>query len=190
MSVLFPGIFSPIVTNDVIISSDTPILVNNAIPGTGVVVTGSASTVLNVLDKFNTNFKPLVTFPIAPSLNLNLDPRVHEQMTEYFYDKTFNEWIYDEFRDMLGYVKLVNGEPKLVSSLSEHKTSSEASNLKIRFLKDKILSRSRIHKILEQFISETRTNWFELEKNSYFVKDLIKRYMKKKIKALIDNRSK
>ena len=185
MSILFPGIFAP-AYNDVIISSDTPVLINNALPG--MVVAGNASTVLNVLDKINTSIKPIVTFPIAPHLNLNLDPRVHEQMTEYFYNKTFNDWIYDEFADVLGYVKLVSGEPKLISSLSEHKSSGEATSSKIRFLKDKILSRSRVHKILEQFISETRTNWYELEKNSYFVKDLIKRYMKKKIKALIESK--
>ncbi len=185
MSVLFPGIF-PTTFHDVIISSDTPVLVNNAIPG--VVVSGTANSVLNVLDKINTNLKPLVTFPIAPHLNLNLDPRVHEQMTEYFYNKTFSDWIYDDLSDILGYVKMVNGSPKLVSSLSEHRKSDEATSSKIRFLKDKILSRSRVHSILEQFISETRTNWFELEKNSYFVKDLIKRYMKKKIKALIERK--
>ncbi len=80
----------------------------------------------------------------------------------------------------------MNGEAKLsLEKDGNNYNDSRTIEKKIRFIKDYILSRKRVKKIIEEFVYGTKTNWYDVEKNSYYVKDLIYRYMKKKLKALI-----
>ncbi len=135
----------------------------------------------------NPDFKPFYTTPLLPQYNLNYDTDVHENVTSSIYRKIFNSWLYkSDFEDLFKYIKIVNGEAKLsLEKDGNNYNDSRTIEKKIRFIKDYILSRKRVKKIIEEFVYGTKTNWYDVEKNSYYVKDLIYRYMKKKLKALI-----
>lgn len=136
--------------------------------------------------------KPIITFPLDPSLDLNRDPNVHRTVTDSIYKQTFQEWLYSrDFEEVFKYIKIVGGEPKLVSgSERDHRASDENIDKKIRFIRDNILSYERVRKLIEEFIDGTRTNWYDVEKNIFFVKELILKYIKKKLKTLAEEKKK
>ncbi len=184
MSILFPTDSKVIIVD----SETSPFLPKAVInPYVATPITGSLITVTP-----NPDFKPIFAAPLLPQYNLNYDPDVHENVTSTVYRKVFESWIYkSDYEDLFKYIKIVNGEAKLTTGKDGDKSNDSASlEKKIRFIKDHILSRSRVKKILEDFVSGTKTNWYDIEKNSYFVKDLIYRYMKKKLKTLIELKEK
>jgi hypothetical protein len=184
MSFLFPF---PIDTSKIIVvdSETSPMLPKAVIsPYIATPITGSVLAITP-----NSNVTTYFTTPLLPEYNLNYNPEVHENVSNSIYRKVFESWIYkSDFEDLFKYIKIVNGEPKLVSSLKDTDKSDDSYSIerKIRLMKDHILSRGRVKKILEEFTAGTKTNWYDIEKNSYFVKDLIYRYMKKKLKTLVE----
>jgi hypothetical protein len=162
-------------------------------PGVSVISTPFTNPVLAITSESNTNpnFKSVYTFPLTPSQDLNYDPEVHDVVTSSIYRQTFEKWIYNsEFEDIFNYIKIVNGEPKLITNTKDKDRNFDNYSVekKIRFIKDNILSRGRVKKILQEFVEGTRTNWYDIEKNTYYVKDLIYRYIKKKLKALVEKK--
>ena len=140
----------------------------------------------------NQFLKPFVSYPLDPSLDLNRDPNVHRTVTDSIYKYTFQEWLYSrDFEEVFKYIKIVGGEPKLVSgSERDHNGSDAHIDKKIRFIRDHILSYERVRKLIEEFLDGTRTNWYDVEKNIFFVKELILKYMKKKLKTLAEEKKK
>lgn len=136
--------------------------------------------------------KPIVTFPLDPSLDLNRDPQVHRTVTDSVYKQTYQEWLYSsDAEDIFRYIKIVGGEPRLVSgSERDNSTRSENIDKKVRFIRDHILSYDRVRKLIEEFIDGTRTNWYDVEKNVFFIKELVLKYIKKKLKALSEEKRK
>lgn len=157
-----------------------------------IITTPYTSPVLAISSATNyPNLKSVYTYPLAPAYDLNKDVEVHDIVTNSVYKQTFDSWIYnDEAKDILGYIRVSDNSVKLISNKKDKDNNFSSSNVekKIRFLKDYILSRSRVKKILIEFVEGTNTNWYDIEKNTYFVKDLVLKYMKKKIKAVIEKK--
>jgi len=179
--------FNP--SNVLIVDSDSKI-----IPiGTSIISTPYTNPVLAVTT--STDSKPYNTvysFPISPALDLNHDPDVHDTVTNSIYRQLLQNWMYSsEYEEVFKYIKLVDDRPRLITSFKEkdRNTSSSVIDRKVTFIKDNIITKNRIKKILEDFVYSTRTNWYDIEKNTYYVKDLILRYIKKKLKALVDKKS-
>ena len=186
MSILFPVDHSKIV----LVDSDTNPFLPKAVISPMIATPITNSLIAITPDP---NIKRLFNYPLLPQYDLNYDLDVHENVTSSIYRKVFESWLYkSDFEDLFRYIKVVNGEAKLVTSLKETDSSKDSSSVekKIRFMKDHILSRGRVKKILEGFVEGTKTNWYDIEKNNYFVKDLIYRYMKKKLKTLVEMKGK
>jgi len=162
------------------------------LPTTSIISTPYTSPVLAISSTTtNPNVKSLMTFPLLPAYDLNKDAEVHDIVTSSIYRQTFDSWMYnDEAKEILEYIKVSDGNVKLISAKKEKDKNFDSSVVekKIRFLKDYILSRSRVKKILTEFVEGTNTNWYDIEKNTYFVKDLVLKYMKKKIKAIVEKK--
>lgn len=136
--------------------------------------------------------RPIVTYPLDPSLDLNRDPNVHRTVTDSIYKQTFQEWLYSsDAEEVFRYIKIVGGQARLVSgSERDNKTSGDNIDKKVRFIRDHILSYERVRKLIEEFIDGTRSNWYDVEKNAFFIKELILKYIKKKLKALAEEKKK
>jgi len=134
--------------------------------------------------------KPIFTIPLDPALDLNRDPEVHQTVTNSIYRQVFQDWLYtSDFEEVYRYIKIVGGQARLVSgSERDTKTDSISIDKKIRFIKDYVISHSRVRKLLDEFVEGTRSNWYDIEKNVFFVKELILKYMKKKLKALAEEK--
>lgn len=136
--------------------------------------------------------RPIVTYPLDPSLDLNRDPNVHRTVTDSIYKQTFQEWLYSsDAEEVFRYIKIVGGQARLVSgSERDNRTSGDNIDKKVRFIRDHILSYERVRKLIEEFIDGTRSNWYDVEKNAFFIKELILKYIKKKLKALAEEKKK
>ncbi len=155
-----------------------------------IISTPYTDPVLAVTTKVD-NLTSMYTFPLAPNLDLNRDPYVHDTVTDSIYKQIFREWVYEsDFEGLFKYIKIVNGHPKLITKADKEGTNKkEDRDIKVRFMKDYILSRGRVKKLIEEFIDGTRTNWYDIEKNTYFVREFVYKYMKKKLKALVDKKA-
>lgn len=179
-------------TNKLIIVDSDPVS-KLLMPTSTIISTPYTSPVLalSTTSATNSNLKSVYTFPLAPAYDLNRDNEVHDIVSNSIYKQTFDSWIYnDEAKEILEYIRVSDTSVKLISNKKDKDNNFSSSNVekKIRFLKDYILSRSRVKKILTEFVEGTNTNWYDIEKNTYFVKDLVLKYMKKKIKAIIEKK--
>lgn len=175
--------------NVLLVDSDSKIV----LPGTSIISTPYTNPVLAITTPVESKpYSTLMTFPITPALDLNRDPDVHDTVTNSIYRQLLQNWLYSsEYEEVFKYIKLVDDRPRLITSFKEkdRNMSSSAVERKITFIKDNIITKNRIKKILEDFVYSTRTNWYDIEKNTYYVKDLIMRYIKKKLKALVEKKS-
>ena len=188
MSYIFPtNYFFPNNGKIVVVDSESSPFLPKAVinPYITTPITGSLLAVTP-----NPDFKPIFTTPLLPENNLNYNPNVHESVSFSIYKKVFDSWLYkSDFKDLYKYVKIVDNEPKLATEKNEDDSSdSHLIEKKIKFFKDYILSKHRVKEILKDFVAGSRTNWYDVEKNSYYVKELIYKYMKKKLKKLIEKK--
>jgi hypothetical protein len=137
------------------------------------------------------NQDSIYAFPIDPIYDLNRDSDVQDSITKSIYNQIFSDWLYSsDFSSVFSYIKIVDGNPRLITNMKDkteyHKSERDA---KIRFIKKYILSKERVRKILKNFVEETRINWYDIEKkNSLFIKELVQKYIKKKLKALVEKK--
>lgn len=137
-----------------------------------------------------------VMFPLHPSLDLNRDPKLHKMMTDYFYYKTLDKWLRREkdMLDLLNYLYATDSKVDVLNSMNDYKESNidkdtqATVDKKIEFIEKHILSKDGIYNILKNYVKETSTSWYDLEKNTYFIKELIRKYLKKKLIHLIEGK--
>lgn len=179
-----PDIYFTPSTSDTIvtISSDTPTI------STFSVLDTPASKLVSTFISAPSYTTKLPTFslPLPRHLNLNYDSSVHDQITETIYNRIYEDWLYDDIVDVLRYLKVSGEKVEPVGSRSAktsvHKDSYEVLRKKIKFIKHNILSRSRLHDLLAKTVVEANMNWWDLEKNAYLVKDVVRHYIKRKLK--------
>lgn len=141
--------------------------------------------------------QPVVAFPLHPSLDLNKSSELHKKVTSYFYYKTLDKWLRKE-KDMLGilnYLKVTDRGVDVLDNMNEYKETNidkdtqDTINKKIDYIEKNILDKTDIYMILKEYVKETHTNWFDLEKNSYFIKELIRKFLKRKLQTMIERKS-
>jgi hypothetical protein len=149
--------------------------------------------VYNVVNPPTITVQQPTVWPIDNSLNMNLNPDVQNSMKDFFYYKTIDKWLYNEedMLDLLNYLRVTDKGIDVLNKLDDYKeTNINKDNQatverKVDFIENNILSKSNVFKILKNYIAETNTNWFDLEKNSYQVKKIIKKYIRTKLINMI-----
>ena len=170
-----------------LIDSDSKIIMPQVLQSSLPISTISTTLPTAVIPSY-TYTNPYIKVPLDPRLDLNRDPDVHETVINSIYRYLFNGWIYEsKFKDLYKYISIVDGRATIKRDYSNNDSNID---IKIRFMKDNIISRMRIEKIIREFVQNTSTNWYDVEKNSMFIKDIIFKYMKKKLKTLKDKKEK
>jgi len=119
--------------------------------------------------------------------NLNVDPTVHEKISKYYYYKVLDKYLDDDLKHILNYFVIQNDKVVRIKSLNDYKEmtadkdSSETREKKIKYIEDNVLSVRIIKRILKKYVKETGTNWYDLPKQGYYVKDFIGKHIKKMI---------
>lgn len=188
--------FSPIVFTDIplIISTDSPI---NYIPS---VTTLPQLPMIQQVFPFVTGTNPVVTYPIHPSLDLNNDKDLQKKVTKYYYYKTLDKWLkkQTDMLDILNYLMVNNnGNVELIKNMNDYnpknieKDSQQDIDKKVDYIEKNILFRETVYDIIKKYVKETRTNWYDLyDKSTFFIKELIKKFLQTKITNSIQSGTK
>ena len=121
---------------------------------------------------------------------LNYDPLAQEQIRDYIHNTFFNKWLPKDFPSLLRYLKVVDGQVKIVEySSSKDKdgnkivdeTSKEDNEKKLDFIEDNILSKNSTRKVLIKVINENNIKWYNLPHNETLVKHVLAHYVKGKL---------
>ncbi|CAH6421433.1 Hypothetical protein KVN_LOCUS263 [uncultured virus] len=146
--------------------------------------------------------------PLIPSINLsftrpslgfyedlNQDPKVQRNLTKIYYYKVLDEWLWEDFPEIFGYLTYQNGKVDLINNLNQYdptaseKDSEQILNKKVDFLGKFFLTKSIMVKILKKFITETNTNWIDLSKNEFFLKQIVQDKLTRLIKRAISDKN-
>jgi hypothetical protein len=145
----------------------------------------------------NVNPNALSMLAVKPTVYVDIDTGlndsyvVQKDVTKYFMYKTLDKWIYDEFPSVLKYLVYRDGKVSLIKKLADKennevsKDSEKALEAKADFIEEKILDESRTREILIRVMRELGLKWFELPYREGLVKEVIERFLKKKLKKMV-----
>jgi hypothetical protein len=153
------------------------------------------STVSTTL--LNVNPNALSMLAVKPTVYVDIDTGlndsyvVQKDVTKYFMYKALDKWIYNDFPSVLKYLVYKDGKVSLIKKLSDKennevsKDSEKALEAKADFIEDKILNESRTREILIRIMRELGLKWFELPYREGLVKEVMERFLKKKLKKMV-----
>lgn len=144
---------------------------------------------LNTLEQLNqlnkTNFiNNQINASNKLNQNLNTSKQVQKTISKYIYYKLFDEWIYKKLFPILGFVKIINGEPQLIKSMNEYDvyklTSQNDEDIEIiaNYLEKKIITKKIVSKVLKKIVNRRCLNWFELNKHEKIIQEIFLEYFK------------
>ena len=55
---------------------------------------------------------------------------------------------------------------------------------KVDFLKNRVMTRETVYRLLHQYVYKSKTNWYDLKKNKQYVKNLIRHKLAKSLRQL------
>lgn len=134
----------------------------------------------------NERFKIHKSYP-----SLDNDKTVIKKTVKYYYHKLLEKYIQDDMYDLLGYLKIDGDKVEFIKSMDEYQQTIEPSYkdlLKIKFIKENILSRRLVYKLLKMFIKKYHGKWYKLgvpDIEKYVVK-----FLHEKLKELFENQIK
>ena len=150
-----------------------------------------------------------VSSPLVTSVNLTYskpvvsvyedvesNPRIHRKVIKYYYGETIGEWLYDELLDLLNYLTVSGDKVSVISSMSKYspttvdKDTQKTIEKKIDFIDKYFFKVTDMGKILYKYIEETDASWYELSKHEYFIRQLVKENIRKKLRKVIADKSK
>ena len=108
--------------------------------------------------------------------------------TKYLLYKTLDKWIFTEFPSVLKYLKVDNGSVKLVKSLDEKekndvsKDSEKDLEAKSDWIEENILNEEKMREVLIRIMRELGLKWYELPHRETLIRDVVEKYIKKKLK--------
>jgi hypothetical protein len=180
-----------------VLSPLTPLTLSPAPP---IVTAVSQSVVVN-------NDPLTVVTPIGPVLYNVGGPRylvdvdtgindnyiVQRDITRALMYKTLDKWIYDDFPNVLKYLVVEkSGDVRLVKSEQE-KDNNKVSNDSVKdleaksdYIGDNILTEEAMREILIRIMRETGLRWYELPHREQLLKDIVEKYLKKKLRKHLD----
>jgi hypothetical protein len=147
------------------------------------------------------NYALLTTKPsiyVKPTLVLDIDTGlndsyvVQKDITLYFMNITLEKWIYGSLSSILEFLVNKNGKIHLVKNMKERdsnnidKDSTSVLEAKADWLKDHILSEAKTRAILVKVMRELGLKWYDLPHRESLVKDVLKRYLKNKLKRMVE----
>jgi hypothetical protein len=180
-----------------VLSPLTPITLSPAPPIT---------TVSAVTQSVIVNNDPLtVVTPIGPVLynlpnryvvdvdtGMNDNYIVQRDVTLSIMYKALDKWLYDDFPNVLKYLVVDKGQVRVVKSMQE-KENNKVSNdsvsdleRKSDYIGDNILTERSTRDILIRIMRELGLKWYELPHREQLLKDVIEKYIKKKLKKHLE----
>lgn len=146
------------------------------------------SPINSVLSKDISFVYPLTpTGPIVNSVYDTVDDDIDykRKITKYYYEKLFNDWIYDDLKKVLKFFNIKGSKISLVKNKKEYNRNSHSFESKkniINFIINNIYDKYDLKTTLKRFTKITNTRWLDLKQNKKYVIKYIYNDIKKKIK--------
>jgi len=137
------------------------------------------------------------TLAIRPTIYFDYDTGlndsyvVQKDITKYFLFKTLDKWIYTEFPSVFKYLVSANNKVSLIKKLEDResndvsKDSESVLEAKSAYIEENVLTEMAMRNVLLRIMRETGIKWFELPYKEDLVKDVIEKYLKKKLHKLV-----
>ncbi len=123
---------------------------------------------------------------------LDTDERFIKSVVKTYYHRITDDWIYKSFKPLLSYVKMVNGEAKLIDSIHDYNEknyendSLEDIERKIIYLTNIILTKKTVKHVLKEIIhSNSEIHWYNLQNYEDKIKHVFNKYIKNKLNEAI-----
>jgi hypothetical protein len=133
--------------------------------------------------------RPTVYFDYDTGLNDSYV--VQKDVTKYFQFKTLDKWLFTEFPSVLKYLVATNNKVSLIKKLDDKdsndisKDSESALEAKANYIEENVLTEMAMRSVLIRIMRETGLKWFELPYKEGLIKEVIERYLKKKLQKLV-----
>lgn len=129
--------------------------------------------------------------------NLNADPYIRSRMIDLYYHKTAEKWLEGDLLEVLNYFKIHDGKAHLLKTLDQYspvtadKDSSGDRDKKIALIKDLVLTKDFVKKVLKRYVNDSGQNWYDLTliANDYNIRGTMKDALIKEIKGLIKRKN-
>lgn len=141
------------------------------------------------------------TFPVVavkPTVYVDIDTGlndsyvVQKDVTKYFMYKALDKWLYSDYRSALKMLVYKGGKVELIKKLADKdnndisKDSEDALEAKADYIEEKVLTEMKTRAILIRIMKELGFKWFELPYKEELVKEVIGKYIKKKLTKMIE----
>lgn len=123
--------------------------------------------------------------------SLENDKKVIKTIVKYYYYKLLDKYIQDNMYDLLGYLKIEGDDVEFIKSMNDYKDDIQPSYkdlLKMGFIKDKILSRRLVYKLLKMFNKKVHGKWYKLGETD--IEKYVVKFLHKKLKELFESQVK
>ena len=117
---------------------------------------------------------------------------VQRDVTRGIMYKVLDKWLYDDFPNILKYLVVEKDTVRLVKSEQEKENNKVSSNTvseleaKSDYIGDNILTESAMREILVRIMRETGLRWYELPHREQLLKDVVEKYLKKKLRKHLE----
>lgn len=135
------------------------------------------------------NFASKVTY--GQYQDLDKDDRIQKTITKYYLYKILDKWLYKELKSLLAFIKIEDGKPKLIRSMSEYDEKSldndslENIEAKIDYMEKILIDRKLVKHVLKKIVSENEIHWYHLNNNEDKIKKIFNSYLKSKLEEAI-----
>jgi hypothetical protein len=113
---------------------------------------------------------------------------VQRDVTKYLLYKTLDKWIFNEFPSVLKYLVVDKDSIKLVKNEAEKekneisKNTAKENEMKSDWIEENILGETEMKDILKRIMNELGLKWYELPHRESLVRDVVEKYIKKKLR--------
>ena len=144
----------------------------------------------------------LSVLALKPTLYVDMDTGlndsyvVQKDVTKYFMYKALDKWLYHDYKSALRYLVYKNGKVELVKKIDDKeevdvaKESSDALEAKSDYIGEHVLTEMKTRAVLIRVMKELGFKWFELPYKEDLVKEVIGKYIRKKLRKMVTGEDK
>ena len=127
---------------------------------------------------------------------MNKDKSIIKSISKYFLYKILDKWLYQDFRSILAFVKIIDGKPSLIRSMNDYKpetiNSDSVENIekRIDYLEKILINRKLVKHVLKKVVNENQIQWTQLNKHKSTIKKVFKKYLNSKLEEAVKSASK
>lgn len=125
--------------------------------------------------------------------HLNNDKKTIKTISKYYYYKILDKWLYKDLLALLGFINIVDGKAKLITSLNDYdgrklvSDSSQDVKNKIKYMEEVIITKDIVKHVLKKIVSKYNIDWAQLEDHEDKIKKYFFKYLKDKLKEAISD---